>query len=71
VSTDNLEILREAVEFAAATFQGFRAACSECDDEGRELDWRDVDRRCKEARDKMNAALQYVGETRPKSGDSQ
>ncbi len=53
----SIERLEEAVKFAAATFKGFRAACSECDDEGRELDWKDVDRRCCEAVERLAKAL--------------
>jgi hypothetical protein len=50
--------LREALMNAAAIFSGFRAGCSICDDEGHELDWRDIDRRCLEANAMIVAALE-------------
>lgn len=46
--------IREAIE----VFRGFRAGCSICDDEGRELDWRDIDRRCLVAMKALEAALE-------------
>lgn len=48
-----LEALQEAIEI----FRGFRAGCSECDDEGRELDWRDIDKRCLAAVNMLRAAI--------------
>lgn len=52
-----IEHLTAALDEAVAVFRGFRAGCAICDDEGHELDWRDIDRRCDEIMAKLGVAL--------------